>query len=681
MAQTHTRPTALLSALVSLAPTLAMADVNACDASRWIDATREFCVALPPEAPRSGLRVYLGQADVSLWFRVTESGQLTFVPGAIPLPSGERDLIVRAPSAEGWREVMRQPLKILTRGFEKRTRHAALNLSVDAQPDSGASGGSSVERRGRFTDVGMQAALGFERARAGVLWRFDSELVGSSYRNSSLRHAELGARAPRVDLGQFQLAFARDGIEALAGHVSAGRHPLLLQNFDSRGLSWRQKLGNAVDISFASVNGSTIVGYDNLLGLADSGHRIDTITAGVELLRKRPGALRLEVSWLDGSVRSIDDFNAGEVSDSERSHGIGARLISSFWNGRLRSDLAFARSRYVNPRDELLAQGSDVVEVRPEVARAAYLDVRWEALRSAADVNGVNVVMHSRYERTDPLFRSVAATLRADYEQGQFGIDATWGAFAVNLATQRQVDNLDEIPTILRTRTTMHSLAGSVDLSAASGERAIASRWPSLTFRFLRQEQVAQNAPTSFQPTHLPNQANREATAGLRWATPRWEWTIELANIEQDNRQQGRELADYDNLAQRVSMRFAPNDQFDVTVGANRVRNHSFEQQRSDYTHAGWLSLQWAINRRWRFSGQYSLGHDFDSRDLGSERTATLQSELTAQYDLRQFAAVLPLQVFLRHSLTRGAMLDRVFALETRTREWHIAAGFNINFR
>jgi hypothetical protein len=198
----------LLCALAALSPAVA-ADED-CDVSRWIDATQEFCIVLPPDTPRSGLRVCLGHADVSLWFRIGETGQLKFLPGVVPLSSGAQDLIVRAPTGDRWREVARQPIKILTSGLERRVRRTTLNLSLTAQPDSGASGSAPNTGRERFNDVGMQAALGFELARSGAQWRFDSEIVGASYHNASLRYAARGERAPRVDRGQFSLPTLAD---------------------------------------------------------------------------------------------------------------------------------------------------------------------------------------------------------------------------------------------------------------------------------------------------------------------------------------------------------------------------------------------------------------------------------------------------------------------------------------
>lgn len=657
------------------------ADADACDLSRWLDAKSEFCVSLPPDAPRSGLRVFLGQADVSLWFEVNAAGQLVYRPAPVELAGGEQDLVVRSARDDGWADIARHTVKILAPGgFEKRTGHMSLGISVESQP-AGRAGAGSANARGQFADIGLQSALGFELARAGTLWRFDSALVGSSYRNASLRYAQLGARAPRVDLGQYQFAVARAGTEVRFGHFAAGQHPLLLQDFDARGITLRQRFGSVADLTMASVNGSSIVGFDNLLGLSSSAHRIDTVTAGVELVPTTTGALRLELSWLRGSQLPIDDFNVGEITDAERSRGFGMRLSSNLFNDRLRADLAVAQSRYTNPKDEQLSQGSELVEVQPATAHSASLDLHWQMLRPSEQAGGPEITIRTHFDRAEPLYRSVASTLRADSQLAEIGLESIWRALALNVSVQQHHDNLDEVPTILRTRTTTRRVDGTIDLPSLDAVRASASYWPQLTLRWVQQQQIARNSPESFQPTHLPDQTNRQAALGLRWSTAHWEWTLELSDVLQDNRQAGRELADYRNLSQEIGVRYAPSDGFSLGVGAHRVRNHSVEQQRSEFTHAGWLSVQWSISRHWRYMGHYSLGRDFDSLDLGGERVATLQTELAAQYDLRQYGAVLPLQLFLRHSLTRGSRFERPFDVVATTRDWQLTAGFNVQLQ
>ncbi|NJO13447.1 MAG: hypothetical protein HC872_08280 [Gammaproteobacteria bacterium] len=160
-----------------------------------------------------------------------------------------------------------------------------------------------------------------------------------------------------------------------------------------------------------------------------------------------------------------------------------------------------------------------------------------------------------------------------------------------------------------------------------------------------------------------------------------WEWSVEFVDVEQDNRQRGRERADYSNLTQQATVRYAPGDALAISIGATRVRNYSVETLQSQYSHAGWLALQWTISDHWRYAGQCSLGREFDSLALSSERQASLQSELIADYDLRQFGGILPLQFFVRHRLARGSRADRAFGVDTTSREWQLAAGFNVNFR
>jgi hypothetical protein len=349
-----------------------------------------------------------------MWFQVTDDARLVYRPLPVALPDGEHDFIVRTKVGNEWRELLRRPLLVLEQhGFENRKSDAKIDIGMKTRPDFGVSGDTPPGERGRYNDVTAQTALGFELARSGWLWSVNSAFVGTSYRNESLRYGVLAERAPRFDLARYQIGLTRGGTQAYLGHVSAGQHPLLLSNFDSRGFQWRQKLGSVAEFSFSSVNGSSIVGYNNLSGLNDSQHRLSTATAALEMVRSQPGALRVELSWLQGSLRPIADFNAGEVTDTEHSNGLGIRVLSQLFADRLRTEFNFARSRYSNPFDESLAQGGDLVAVEPRSARAMSADFRWQAVERSGitDTENLELTLFARIRTIEVLPPNCAPTI------------------------------------------------------------------------------------------------------------------------------------------------------------------------------------------------------------------------------------------------------------------------------
>src|SRR6185436_5788405 len=104
-------------------------------------------------------------------------------------------------------------------------------------------------------------------------------------------------------------------------------------------------------------------------------------TWSFEFLPKRPNGLRLETSYMNGSLLPRTHFNQATVTDTERSRGWGLRLVASDPAQRLQLEGGFARSLFTNPADPLLNQGFQVVPVRATTRNAHYLDVSYQLLR------------------------------------------------------------------------------------------------------------------------------------------------------------------------------------------------------------------------------------------------------------------------------------------------------------
>lgn len=163
------------------------------------------------------------------------------------------------------------------------------------------------------------------------------------------------------------------------GHVEYGTNPLMLDNINHRGVILRQGLGNRFDISLTNLSGRSIVGFDRFLGTSRN-NRISAVTAGLEML-KRPGALRMEMMYMDGERENDVGFRIGEVSDAEESRGFGVRLVGSTSSGRLRSDLSYGRSTYRNPTDPLLEQGDALVPVDKTTDDARHVSLAFDILQ------------------------------------------------------------------------------------------------------------------------------------------------------------------------------------------------------------------------------------------------------------------------------------------------------------
>jgi hypothetical protein len=99
---------------------------------------------------------------------------------------------------------------------------------------------------------------------------------------------------------------------------------------------------------------------------------------GFDLLKSRPGGLRLGVMYMQGEIASLPDFNTGQVPDAQEDRAYGIKVLASTPNERLRGSLELARSRYTNPEDPLISQGLAVVPVKAETSWARDLSVAFD---------------------------------------------------------------------------------------------------------------------------------------------------------------------------------------------------------------------------------------------------------------------------------------------------------------
>ena len=124
-----------------------------------------------------------------------------------------------------------------------------------------------------------------------------------------------------------------------------------------------------LDVSASAIRATSIVGFDDLFGLATVDHRIYATTVGVELLAEKKGLLRSELMFMDAQAQPQANVNQGQIPDAEKSRGFGVRLLSTDPDGRWKADAMWARSRYVNPTHPDLAQGSTLVAVAGDARR------------------------------------------------------------------------------------------------------------------------------------------------------------------------------------------------------------------------------------------------------------------------------------------------------------------------
>ncbi len=587
----------LLLAAVGVAPVAAQpgAPVTvaaAPDAPAWIapgdHARFVLSRGLMPEDGR--LAVLVADTD---WSGLTEvtGASVVLRPTGRGFASGDHTLTLYLVSpSQQWQRLGELPLRVLTPGgFEQATTAPTVEVGLAGQAKLSRTPVQPPDPRDTFQDLTVRGGLEGTYIRNGWTTALQANLVGVSERTEALRYGTLLDEAPLVDLSAYRVGI-RHRLGALsAGHASVGTHRMLLNGFQSRGVEGTARLAPALDVSLAAVNGSTLVGYANPLGLADGAHRIANAVVGLELVPSRHGALRVEGSFMVGSVLPVTNVNQGAVRDPEESRGLGLQVKATDARSRFQLDAGLARSRFVNPRDPGTPAGLSIVPVAETTRTARYLDVSYALLQDVKLGPSATATLTTayRHSRVDPLYRSVALPVRADVEQHAVDVTAALGAFTSQFTYDRSRDNLAEIASILTTESRQLLWTSALPLQAFAGASARAAAWPILSYALSRMHQAADGLPVGGlfdAASQVPDQVSLNQTLGVAWQGAVWRGGYAWNRSLQDNRQPGRERADLLNLVHTVSLGASRGSALDAGVDLAFEDAENQEALRTDIT-------------------------------------------------------------------------------------------------
>lgn len=631
------------------------------------------------------LAVVLDRIDVTELFR-RNGESLVYRPELMPLPPGEHELVVYLVPTGGegeddWRELNRIPLKVLEPGgFQERRFEPSLDLETSALLDDRDGAGETG-----FEDLSGQVALqaGLVRPAGALDARVD--LVGVTDRQSALRFGAEGESAPKLDLASYRVELTRNRVRGVLGHVSFGDSRHLVDRFASRGVTLAVPLGARFELGLGAMNGTSMVGWDNPLGVADSDHRVLTGQLGFDALADRPGSLRLQGSWLDARQLPFAGFNADRLTDREENDGWSLGLNAATPGGRLRLGLGWAEASFDNPDDPLLAQGADLVAVEEETRDARYLDLDWAVVENRGERLPATVAVGYRHERVEPLYRAVTAPVQADVDRHALDLSATLGPISAQAVWSDQHDNLDDVPSILTTDTERRGFNLFVPVAQvlASDGGGMASPWlPDFTYGFDRTHQAGRNVPEDggFDPSHVPDQVSLSHSGGLQWRGLSWYGGYTLSLSDQDNRQPGRETADFQTVVHAWSGGWSPAARVDLSLDLSRERSANQELDEVERTLRGGLGFDWRITDWTGLSGSVSHTDAETDPELRTFESTVVDLRWTVRmtFDYAARHGVAP-QLFVRYAWQDTETEDPVFGLSDSLRDWSVNSGFSIS--
>jgi hypothetical protein len=648
-------------------------------AQGFIGRTRPVHVAVAA-GEASGLHValFIDRLDVSALVQRSADGWL-YDPAALPLPSGEHELVAYTVDADGtYSEVLRQPFRVPgPLGIEDVAFKPTGDLGLKSRLASEFNPVSPGERD-TYNDLDGRFGFDTEIVRYdGMRFATRSQIVGVSERNRALRFGELADSAPKIDLSSWVVQAKRGGLELNAGNVSAGDSRHLISRFSSRGASVGLAVGSRVDVTAAALHGSNVVGWDDLIGLGQPDHRIVSGSVGLEALNQ-PGALRIELTALDGSVLPRSGFNRGAITDAETSTGYAVRVQSQAFDRRVRLEGGFTHSAFDNPDDDLLERDTALVDVERESRNARYVQTSLDVLRGIriGASRTARLTVGFEHERVDPLFRTVASHTRADQLQNRWEARSDVAGVTLSLNHARSRNNLDDIESIL----TSNTRRTGFDLSVPLATVLRGSAWlPQLRFRSDRTHQFGSGVPVNggFSESHVPDQVSTDRTASIdmRFGPATVGYRFNLS--EQDNRQADRENADLERTTHTVNLTASPLRTLSLRGELSRIEAFSVEREETDATRRVAFGFDWMPFSQAVLALALSDTDSDNDVDLSgrNDRTWSLQWSSPVPW-LERFGG----KWLLRFARAENAATDPAGNSIERS-NWMVDTGFNFSFR
>lgn len=573
-------------------------------------------------------------------------------------------------------------------GFEKMDFIPSITFGVKSQPfQSNFPLENRPEERATFTDFTIQGSTKMEVERGIFNSQTQFDFAGSSVQAEALRFGTLGNKAPHVDLSSYLMQFKIGKASVQLGHTSFGGNRHIINSFSSRGITVSVPITKWMDFSAGALNGTSIVGFPNFFGLGKIRHQLQGATLGFEFMPKRPGAIRLEVTAMNGYIQPLNGFTEGRVNDAERSKGLGARLIASDASGRFKLEAGLAVTRFQNPQDTTLDPDGNAVPVPPISRTSHYIEASYQILRdvSLTKTKKLNLNFSFKHELVNPLFRSLGASTQADKTQQDYAIDASIGEVTIQAGQTRFNDNLKNIPSILKSLTRANRFSIGVPVASLFGDAANPSPFlPRLSYSYDQTHQFGLGIPVNggfeIDLSAIPDQFGTNQSFTADWQFKKFTVGYRLNHSLTDNKQIGRELADQKTLINSFSVGFNPIATLSVNVGMNFENALNVETGQLNRTTALTSGVTWqpfkgaqlAVN----LSNTIAADIAFTNRNRNTNFDAQFSYNLTREKSkFKKFGA----QAFVRYADTFALTRDLVFGVNNLTRTHIINAGLTIN--
>lgn len=662
------------------------------DPDKWVDSFQSISFRLNrmPDPSKGRLVFMIESNDVTALMKQVEPAVFKYQAHIMPLPVGENTLnIFLVHDKNEWTELNSMTLRVLTAGgYEQSEITSRVDISGAFQTAKTRSESTDTEAQESdwvsHNEVSLQAGLSTSQQRDDMVIRSNWNISGSSVQEQALRYSEKNEDASKIDLSDYLIEVNKGDTSVQLGHVTYGSHPLLMSGVSNRGISTSWKAFDRFDMSLSAQNGQSITGGSNLLGFNDyDKNRINGLGFGFDVLPDSKSQLRVEFTYVDAKITAEDNFNLGEVTDAELSSGLGIVISGNNASGRLRGSIAFARSTFQNPVDPFLQQDLELLESAETTDTSRSVNIEYDVLQASYDTDStaLSLTASLTHSVTDPFYDTAGAFVTPDNQLNGLALSGQIGDIGWQLNYNRTRDNLDDIETVLTTlnRNTIFSIT----LPFKSIFESDTSWLPeNISLNYQKNHQFGDNLPPTFDPdSHIPDQVTLQNSLGLDWQIGQTSLAYSYTNSDQDNRQTGRENADFINTENSISVNTSISEKINMNISMSHSVAEDVEQLIDRTTQSSGLGVDWAINELLSLSLNFNKTEQTDSENLATNDSHSAQAQLSYNFLLPGGrSGKLPVQVFMRYSSDKNTSVDNQFLFSSSSENQAINAGLNISF-
>jgi hypothetical protein len=196
----------------------------------------------------------------------------------------------------------------------------------------------------------------------------------------------------------------------------------------------------------------------------------------------------------------------------------------------------------------------------------------------------------------------------------------------------------------------------------------------------MRVHQFGDGVPpnSEFTPTHVPDQISLNHNIGVNWQAARWQAGYRLNLSDQDNRQLGRELADFANTTHNVTLGASPLASLSLLVDIGFETADNEEQSKQNRTRRYSASLDWRFTRTSALSASLMRTRLRDNPLTADQDVKDARVELSQRFPLLRLSQrSAPGQLFVRYNW-QDSYVYNLLLPRTERSNWSVSTGITL---